>query len=247
MYIFILKLILAHIIGDFSLQSNKWIAERNRNGAHSKYLYYHIGVHTLLILLFFIGSLSEYWLGLLIILISHFFIDLGKIYLEKKSTGYKLLLFTLDQLLHIIVIALVFYGYFGNVEMITMSLSIETIMLYAIAFLMVTSVAPTLLKLFFNKWYSALKENDESLDTDSLKDAGKYIGILERILIVTFISINFLEGIGYLLAAKSIFRFGDLTNSKDKKLTEYILLGTLISFSIALIVGLILRELLNLL
>lgn len=244
MYIFILKLILAHIIGDFCLQSNKWIAERNKNGARSKYLYYHIGIHALLLFLFFLGSLPEYWLGLSIIIVSHFFIDLGKIYLEKKSTNYKLLLFALDQLLHLIVILLVFCVYFGSSTSIIMSLRIEKIMLYAIAFLIITSVAPILLKLFFNKWYSALKENDESLDTDSLKDAGKYIGILERILIVTFICINFLEGIGYLLAAKSIFRFGDLTNSKDKKLTEYILLGTLISFSIAVIVGLILRELL---
>jgi glucose uptake protein GlcU len=32
------------------------------------------------------------------------------------------------------------------------------------------------------------------------------------------------------LANKSIFRFGDLKRSKDVKLTEYILIGTLLSF-----------------
>ncbi|TVR27761.1 MAG: DUF3307 domain-containing protein, partial [Balneolaceae bacterium] len=39
------------------------------------------------------------------------------------------------------------------------------------------------------------------------------------------------------LAAKSIFRFGDLTRSKDRKLTEYILVGTLLSFLIAIATG----------
>jgi len=39
------------------------------------------------------------------------------------------------------------------------------------------------------------------------------------------------------LAAKSIFRFGDLKEAKDRKLTEYVLVGTLLSFGIALLVG----------
>jgi hypothetical protein len=50
-----------------------------------------------------------------------------------------------------------------------------------------------------------------------------------------------MEGIGYLLAAKSIFRFGDLTNSKEKKLTEYILIGTFLSFAIAVLIGFALK------
>ena len=44
-------------------------------------------------------------------------------------------------------------------------------------------------------------------------------------------------GIGFLVATKTIFRFGDLTNSKDMKLTEYMMLGTLLSYAIALLVG----------
>ena len=244
MSIFILKLILAHIIGDFCLQSNKWIEQRNRKGIRSGYLYAHVGVHFVLLILLFITSLPQYWLGIIAIVISHFFIDLGKIYLEKRPNISKLALFAIDQILHLGVIALITYSYFGN-SLNIFPISYEKVILYIIAFLIIAPVAPTLLKLFFSKWYSALKENDESLDTDSLKDAGKYIGILERILIVIFICVNFLEGIGYLLAAKSIFRFGDLTNSKDKKLTEYILLGTLISFSIAVIVGLTLKALLD--
>ena len=44
-------------------------------------------------------------------------------------------------------------------------------------------------------------------------------------------------GIGFLVATKTIFRFGDLTKNKDMKLTEYMMLGTLLSYAIALLVG----------
>jgi hypothetical protein len=39
------------------------------------------------------------------------------------------------------------------------------------------------------------------------------------------------------MAAKSIFRFGDLTKSNDRKLTEYVLIGTLTSFGTAIGTG----------
>jgi len=49
------------------------------------------------------------------------------------------------------------------------------------------------------------------------------------------------EAIGFLLAAKSIFRFGDLKEAKDRKLTEYVLIGTLLSFGLALLTGLLVQ------
>ena len=56
--------------------------------------------------------------------------------------------------------------------------------------------------------------------------------------VFTFILLNQLPAIGFLLAAKSVFRFGDLRQSDDKKLTEYVMLGTLSSFAITIAVGL---------
>ena len=73
---------------------------------------------------------------------------------------------------------------------------------------------------------------------EDLENAGTYIGILERLFIFLFILIGQFSAIGFLLAAKSIFRFGDLTKSKDRKLTEYVLIGTLLSFGIAIVTGL---------
>lgn len=58
-------------------------------------------------------------------------------------------------------------------------------------------------------------------------------------MILTFILTNHIEGVGFLLAAKSIFRFGELNKAKEIKITEYVLIGTLASFTIAIIIGFI--------
>jgi hypothetical protein len=60
---------------------------------------------------------------------------------------------------------------------------------------------------------------------------------MERLFVFTFVVMGRWEGIGFLMAAKSIFRFGDLKEAKDRKLTEYILIGTLLSFGIAMALG----------
>ena len=68
-------------------------------------------------------------------------------------------------------------------------------------------------------------------------------GMLERLFVFIFVVTGNWQGIGFLLAAKSVFRFGDLKESKSRKLTEYILIGTLLSFGIAITTGLIVLKL----
>ena len=46
-----------------------------------------------------------------------------------------------------------------------------------------------------------------------------------------------LSGVGFLLAAKSVFRFGDLKEKNDHKMTEYVMIGTLLSVTITLFIG----------
>jgi hypothetical protein len=54
------------------------------------------------------------------------------------------------------------------------------------------------------------------------------------------------EGIGFLIAAKSIFRFGDIKESEGLKLTEYFMIGTLLSFGMAIFTGLATLKLIEL-
>lgn len=62
-------------------------------------------------------------------------------------------------------------------------------------------------------------------------DGGKLIGQLERFLIFLFVMTGQIEGVGFLVAAKSVFRFGELSDHKNRLEAEYITIGTLMSFS----------------
>lgn len=67
---------------------------------------------------------------------------------------------------------------------------------------------------------------------DGLEYAGRMIGLMERGLIFLMVMIGEPSGIGFLIAAKSILRFD--TVSRDQKMSEYVIIGTLASFGWAL-------------
>lgn len=224
-----IKLILAHIIGDFLLQPQKWVLHKETHKHKSKFLYWHILVHFLALILVLQFNF-DYWLGILIIVVSHYILDVIKLHLKPKFNDR--LLFGLDQLAHLLIIALVVKIYMPYDFNFDILFEAKTLLLIT-ALLCVTKVSSIIMKTIISKW--DLKEYTEE---SSLKHAGAYIGILERLFVFAFIITNHWEGVGFLIAAKSVFRFGDLSKAKDRKLTEYILIGTLLSFGLAIVFGL---------
>jgi hypothetical protein len=107
--------------------------------------------------------------------------------------------------------------------------------------LFLTQPTSIILSNLLKKWSDSIPSQPDQ----SLQDAGKYIGVLERLFVFTFIVTGNWEAVGFLLAAKSVFRFGDLRKSKERKLTEYILIGTLLSFGTAMIAGLLFLSIAN--
>lgn len=238
--LFFLKFLLAHILGDFVFQSEKWVNDKEKKKVKSTKLYLHIGIHAFLLLLILLFNLKTYWFGFLVIIISHYAIDLMKLYLQTKKT--KRIWFFIDQILHLFMLIIVTFVYV-DFSLSALNIITEKNVLLAVFLLLVVFVSAIIIKLIITQWNpEKKKEND-----DSLAKAGRYIGILERLFVFTFIITNHWEGIGFLLAAKSVFRFGDLTSSKDRKLTEYILIGTLLSFGLAIFLGVLYLYLLNLL
>ncbi len=73
------------------------------------------------------------------------------------------------------------------------------------------------------------------ISAESLPGAGRVIGQLERGLIFALILLGQPEGVGLLIAAKSILRFGAVRD--DRALSEYVIIGTLASFGWAIIVA----------
>lgn len=229
MITFALQLLVAHIIGDFVFQPKKWVDDKNKKKIRSKYLYYHIAVHALALMVMLRFDWS-YWPAMLTILVTHFIIDLLKLYFTNKKN--ERFLFVLDQVLHLSVIAAVVIYYYPTSIDLADFYQAKNLLLIA-ALVGVTQVAAIVMQVLMSGW-----KPEEEDSRKSLKNAGKYIGILERLFVFAFIVLGQWQGIGFLITAKSVFRFGDLSRAKDRQLTEYILIGTLLSFGMAISVGL---------
>lgn len=224
-----LKLLLAHLIGDFLLQPDAWVAQKRLKKHRSPLLYLHMGVHATALLVLLNFNMT-YWLGILIILITHFIIDLLKLNLESRYNRSKL--FVADQVAHLLVLLAVVYSY-HPFEIAWNNIFDPVVLLFLICIIILGPVAAIIMRLAMSRW--VLPEDREE---DSLPQAGMYIGVLERIMVFGFIIFQQWQAIGWLIAAKSILRFSDLSRAKDRKLTEYVLIGTLLSFVMAIVTGL---------
>ena len=234
--ILLFQLFLAHLLGDFLLQPGAWVMAKENRKIGAWQLYIHVFIHGILILLL-VGNLA-FWPWALLLCGLHLLIDGLKVSFQKESR--KRSLFFLDQLAHLFSIALIWACY-ENLNFSIFAFHKEYLLLMATTVFLLTTPTSVCIKIFISKW----TPKTESREDDSLQSAGKYIGYLERLLVFIFMMANHWEAVGFLLAAKSIFRFGDLKESKDRKLTEYVLIGTLLSFGTAIVVAIGLKHLLG--
>ena len=233
----LLRLLSAHLLADFFLQSDKLCKAKNESGKK--------GVIAQLAHAF-IHALSAYilladwknWIIPLVIFVSHLIIDVLKSRLHGKGT----VAFLCDQSVHILVIVLLWWwlyadstqacGWLANV------VSSKQLWAVSLAYLSITKPASVLISKFIRNWTPS-----NNMQGQGMPRAGEWIGYIERVLILTFVKTGNIEAVGFLLAAKSVFRFGDLNKAKEIKITEYVLLGTLASFTIALIFAFLLKSL----
>lgn len=222
----LIRLIIAHLLTDFVFQSDSWVKQKYKDGWHSRSLYVHGAVAGILAYLFS-GLWSLIWIPVTIAA-THIIIDGVKAKFDDNIKS-----FSLDQLAHFAVIFAIW------IWIITPSLEdlavLEQLFLPGIkiwviltAYLIIIWPSSVLISKLTEKW--RMDVNGDG----SLENAGRWIGRLERFLILTLVLLQKYEAIGLLVAAKSIFRF-----SKSRDVGEYVLIGTLISFTIAIIVGLI--------
>ncbi|MFH6997242.1 DUF3307 domain-containing protein [Flavobacterium sp. FlaQc-57] len=236
--ILFIKLLLAHLLGDFIWQPNSWVSHKEAKKHKSIYLYLHILLHGVLAAI--LAGEIQFIPYAAFIAITHGFIDLIKLNFQTKKT--KRTWFIADQIAHILILIGVVLIYKN--EPITLHGFGNQFWILVTGILFITKPTSIFIKTIISIWNP---ESQNSNQDNSLANAGNYIGILERLFVFCFILTGHFEAIGFLLAAKSIFRFGDLKEAKDRKLTEYVLIGTLISFGTAIVTGLIVHGLLQLL
>jgi hypothetical protein len=226
----LLKLILAHLIGDFVLQFNSWVKAKENRKLKSWQLYVHIVIHFSLIMLLIWDVSFIKWA--LLIVAFHLLTDILKLYVQRKHTR-KFWFFT-DQFLHLIILVII-WMWSQHIPVNFGFLNDRNVILFILCIVFLTKPVSVIIRQIISKW----TPETESKESESLVNAGNFIGILERLFVFVFIVTGKWEAVGFLLAAKSIFRFGDLKESKDRKLTEYVLIGTFLSFGIALLTGII--------
>ena len=230
----LLRLLLAHIIADFFLQT-KWMVEGKENGGKRsmRMLTLHSIIHSLIAYLI-VGDWSLWYIAI-VIFVTHFIIDWCKIQFRGNSVSA----FLIDQLSHVVVLFMLWVtilpGSISDIFKEGTDILPDNIWMIVVAYAMMLRPSAILMSLLLKRWQLS------SMANSSLPEAGKWIGYLERILILTFVITDNMEGVGFLLAAKSVFRFGDLNKAKDIKTTEYVMLGTMTSFAIAIIVGLLVK------
>ncbi|MDU0354909.1 DUF3307 domain-containing protein [Paraglaciecola aquimarina] len=245
----LMGLIIGHILGDFYLQPNVWVKQRLAKHYKSPDLYYHVAVHGVITLCIFVLLSKQSVLACLlysfIVMSSHLVIDIVKSYSKQNSVT-----FILDQLAHLVILIIIWAMATNTLSEVSSLLSTNHISYQQaaviIGYLLILKPTSIVITILLSPWSTSIKQQaDGTTQTQStttthsdLQSAGKRIGYLERILIITFILLNQFSAIGFLLAAKSVFRFGDLSRDRDKKMTEYVMLGTLTSFTITILIGL---------
>jgi len=239
----LIPLLAAHLLADFPFQPRSWVAARQKRGLRAWRLHVHAliqGAMTFAVVALIWGSLRMWWVPV-IVTVSHLIIDAGKSRLRDSATT-----FLLDQAAHIAVLIGVTALWGQAIAAVPASVTAASAFLIAVVSLW--WVAGTFIEKATARWKNerevracAAPEGlgtTRSPETEGLRGAGLWIGRLERVLIFLFVLMGRFEAIGFLIAAKSVFRFGEVTRPGQRKEAEYILVGTMASFLLAVLIGL---------
>ena len=221
---FLLLQLIAHTLSDFYLQTDKSCADKAKNGFKSPKLYIHALIT--FVCAWLLSFSFNFWWVALIIAATHLFVDAMKSY--ASNCKY---IFFIDQIIHIVVIVAACYFWKGGLPECLCCLDEKYIALL-LGVLVCIKPSNIIIKEIFKA--ANIKVNKGSEDnTGDLPNAGKLIGVVERLLSFVFVLLGQYEAVGFIIAAKSLLRFAE----GDKAKSEYVLIGTLLSFSIAIFVG----------
>ena len=225
MYKLLILQLLAHLVSDFYLQTEKSCKSKADNAFKSGHLYIHSLVTFACAWL--LSMSLDYWWAALFIAVLHLVID-GLKSVCKDLKG----VFFYDQLLHLLVIvaAVMLYNKVSTIALPTW-LPETNVLLWVVAFVFCLRPANFFIQAIFKDAQISFPNNGE--ENPSLPNAGHVIGNVERMLTLVFVMLGQFEAIGFLLAAKSLLRFRETDTVKS----EYVLVGTLLSFGIAILVG----------
>lgn len=237
LYLFVF-LLAGHIAGDFLLQTKTVATRKNRWTPLLQHSAIVAGLSYLLC------GAWMHWEIPLAIFLTHALIDRAKVMSGGKTTQA----FVIDQLAHVsvtLLTAVLVVRYAGELSLYWVHLFgplfVKTVVFVAGAvatvraggFLIGLAVQP-LLAQFTDAQPPSNMGSSKGLAAapgGGLPGGGQLIGQLERALVFLLIMMGQPAAVGFLITAKSIFRFGDIREHRQMMLAEYIIIGTLMSFA----------------
>ena len=232
----LIPFLMIHIICDFYLQPNQWVEAKKKYTYRSTELYFHSLLHGVTLLVPAI-ALGIDWRSttclVVIVAVSHFIIDLWKV---RARNGGKFSYFIIDQTLHVsVLVAIAFHMVDGvTIDAVLQDEKFSDGVVVVFAYLLILKPTSIVIGSVLSKFPISDKD---TTSISGLIAGGELIGYLERVLILTFTLVGSYAAVGFVLAAKSIFRFGELNKSDDRSMTEYVLIGSLISVVLTTLVG----------
>jgi hypothetical protein len=248
--VYFILFLLAHVLGDFYLQTGKMAEKKTKS---VKWVFIHSLCYLGVMLLTGLTMMSwQMALGATVAAVLHCIIDIIKfIYVSRKSKKRKLTqiidrnVFFIDQLIHCIILFGIAYWLVSNNVLLQpadvianffniLGIPVEQVLNWLFALLLIHKPANIAISKLLMLYKPVNAEEDKKND----KSAGRFIGTVERIIMLIFLSIAQYSAIGLVLTAKSIARYDRI--SKEKDFAEYYLLGTLISTVIVIVVSFLL-------
>jgi hypothetical protein len=268
----LLRLVIAHLLTDFVFQPKSWVKDRTEKKGRSKKLYLHVFVTT--IVAYILSGQYNNWIIPLVIFVTHLIIDYIKAKTSKDNFNY-FIADQVAHLFVIVILWLSVENKWSAIQPLAETLFQSTrFWITAAAYIFVSWPLGIVIGKATQKWRDRINREKlsaavnvmEITDADAnteeqaaqpiqnpksgeeqelgLASAGKWIGICERIMILTFVLMAQYTAIGFLMTAKSILRFSEKEENTQLK-TEYVLVGTLVSFASSAMVGVLVNLALN--
>ena len=235
----LLKLLVAHLAGDYLFQSSRIAREKMR----PRILVLHVALHALLLALVALTEPPSIRLfaGLVLVLALHAATDA---WTSRRATR-DLRLLALDQSLHLAAIV-VAVALARPAELAALAVGLGSAAARRAPWWIAGGVllAVPAGAVVIGRWVRPFQDalSDESRDQrHGLELAGRWIGMLERLLVLIAVLARLESQIGFVIAVKAVLRLPEAREKWSRELAEYYLVGSLASLAWALVIGIVVR------
>ena len=246
-----LAIYLAHLLTDFVFQTHR-LVEQKKRGKFIAYFLHGLThyLSTVILVSFFIsgsGLSLRTHVVILVLTLVHLFLDLAKIQFTQKSlVSDGAVAYVSDQLLHFVSVAFAAWLLAPGLPFaeVTAILNKGRALPSRLLFIPITYVGVIfgggyLIRALTRPLAKNINLEQPEKGGEPMQNAGLYIGWLERFLLLTALLLQSPGTAGLILAAKAIARYPEF---KSEHFAEYFLIGTLLSFSIAVLGGAVLAR-----